>query len=1237
MRIPQGKWLPALLLLLLGAMSSAIGWLLLTESGLAFAVGRLGELSSVQIEVEGARGRLAGPLDIERISLRHARADMVIEGLSADYEPSELLGGRIAAEDVSARRIQVTVRTRTDEPATPPTFMPRWLSANLARLSVEEIIIASSGGTTLQLKQLGATVHISRTQIRFSGLSADAGNWTVAHGEGRMLARDPLVIHANSAWTAGPARELQGELRLQGDLQRMEGAVKVRVPGQATAALTLTDLATNPVWRAEIQMQSLDLAQWWQPAPLGPLNGNFIAGGGISRYGISGVLQGPGIPATGIRIQSTARFNAGVLEVDKLALSTADLKTRIEATARYDSADIQAFSAEATWRNLAWPLLGEKIFRSPEGELRLQGWETLAYQVKGTASIPGLLPIGGEARGLVTGDQLIVEAADVALLRGRVLARGSLGRQEPRAWTLVAEAQALDPAAWRKDLDGKLSFDVVASGYGLEPDSPWAGAISRLSGRFRGQAAGGQGLVRHNAGHAEFDQVTLTLGSARLALNGAIGKTRRLDAQLDSGELSRFLPELRGLVQASMKLRGADVSLSITGRDLGIGEHRAAVLSLDADLNLDDARASWARLRSSGVVIAGQSLANARLSLDGLLQDHQVELRSGAGGQAIDLLGQGRWKDGDYTLLARELVARSDELTPWQLDAPVRLAASAERAELDLACFRDGPRRVCVEARWQRDSGWSARAATEAFPLEALNLKVPGQPHYRGLLTAEGRVSGVPGLPWVAAANAEIRGAVLEYRTPSGRSQSIELGRTIVGLQTNARQHQLTVSLVDASAAQLTAELTAVRNDDLAWRALALSGQLRGSTSQLDLLPLLLPDVDRASGELKVDLDVAGTLERPLLQGKATLAEGGLDFYQANLRLRGINALMELQDGGLALNASANIGEGQLQVNGRMNWRGEALTGSLALRGENLLLVNVPEAKVTATPDLRFALDGRRIKVTGSVEIPKATIDPADTAGAVLPSPDEQLVSVESTERLAAGFEVETDVRLQLGEQVSLNAYGLSGRISGSLRTRSRPGELAVGTGELEVIEGRYRAYTRELEIERGKLLFAGGPVTDPGVDLRASRALPGRKVGVLVRGRLRKPQLSLYSEPPLPQTQIASLLIVGQSLDSLQDTDAGSLDAQRTQLIAQGSALVAGQLGRYVGLDEVGVAQDSTDNTALVLGKFLSPKLYVSYGISLVDEINTIKLRYTIGNNWAIRLESGQEASADIEYQIER
>jgi translocation and assembly module TamB len=130
----------------------------------------------------------------------------------------------------------------------------------------------------------------------------------------------------------------------------------------------------------------------------------------------------------------------------------------------------------------------------------------------------------------------------------------------------------------------------------------------------------------------------------------------------------------------------------------------------------------------------------------------------------------------------------------------------------------------------------------------------------------------------------------------------------------------------------------------------------------------------------------------------------------------------------------------------------------------------------------------------------------------------------------------------------------------------------------------------------------------------------------------LRRPQLTLFSEPSLPQAQIASMLIVGRS--SIQG-DPGAAEDELSN-VEQGGAILAGQLGKYVGLDDIGLTQDDDTGSQLVIGKYLSPRLYVSYGISLVEEINTLKLRYTIGDRWTLSLESGLEQAFDVEYRIE-
>ena len=1229
------RWLLALTAFAVVASGLGIAWLLTTEAGLARAVAMLESLDRVKIRVSGASGRLIGPLAAATIDIEHPRATIRITAFAADYEPSEILAGRISAESVSAATVSIRVHARPDSQK-PPGFLPGWLTLAIDDAGIATLDIVSPGGTETNLRDVRGSATVTRSRIEFEDLGADAGNWAIAGAGGRLYAREPMALEANAAWSLMSGGEIAGVLRAAGDFDRLQVDARIAAPGIAEARLELTDLTGDLRWHGEADIRGLDLAQWIDPAPFGPLRGRLSMQGDRKAYAASGVMHGNGLPDSGVQVDGKARYADHLVTMDQLTLSVPGATT-VQMQGTMTVAAQPAWDMDARWTDFRWPLTGVAVLKSASGTMQASGWREFRYRIDGKFAATGAAPFAGRASGQFTTTQMIVEESAWQAFGGEVTAQGMLSRDLHRAWTLTGRARQVDPATLRKDLPGRLTFGFAASGKGLDEQAPWAASVTKLSGQFRGQPASGSGIVRRQEDRLQFEHVALALGPARLRLDGTWGREPDLDARLMADDLSRFLPELGGSIDALLEMRRSEITLAFTGHDLAWGDHRALILSADAHVDRGNREHSWLRLRSNGLVIAGQALTDTRLSFDGLLKEHAVEFRAGLGDDAVELLGRGGYSDGRYRMQLQKIAATGPRTAPWSLEAPAEFSVSRDEARLAPACFVHGARRACIDGQWRRDGDWSLTASTRAFPLETLDLRVPGKPHYRGLLSVDARASGRAGERWLADVRAEIRDAVLEYRSSSGAPRVVALGRTQLTVQSLADRHLLNLRITDAADIELSADLSALRGDDLPFRELPVTGSVRGATRQVSLLPLLVEDIDLASGRLALDLAVGGRLGAPSLLGEARLTEGALDFYPVNLRLRNLQATMRLQETSVGLKASATAGTGSLHIDGRLGWRDRRLNGELALKGERLLLADVPEARVYASPDLRFVLDDRRIDISGSVTIPEARIEPAATAGAVLTSTDERIIGPETAAETTDSLEVVSDVRLVLGDKVSLDAYGLRGRITGSVRAQSAPREAAVASGELQVQDGEYRAYTRALDVERGRLLFTGGPVTDPGIDLRASRKLPGYTVGVIARGRLRQPQLTLFSEPSLPQAQIASLLIVGRSLDSLQGEDRANLESESASLATQGGALLAGQLGRYVGLDEVGLSEDQDAGAALVLGKFLSPRLYVSYGISLVDQINTFKLRYTIGDRWVIAAESGAEAAADIEYRIER
>ena len=82
---------------------------------------------------------------------------------------------------------------------------------------------------------------------------------------------------------------------------------------------------------------------------------------------------------------------------------------------------------------------------------------------------------------------------------------------------------------------------------------------------------------------------------------------------------------------------------------------------------------------------------------------------------------------------------------------------------------------------------------------------------------------------------------------------------------------------------------------------------------------------------------------------------------------------------------------------------------------------------------------------------------------------------------------------------------------------------------------------------------------------------------------------------------------------------------------------MLAQEVGQHVGI-QAGVESNLlTNDTSVVLGRYLSPRLYVGYGVSLTENLNVLKLRYSLGDHWTVRTEVGQARGADLVFTIDK
>lgn len=122
-----------------------------------------------------------------------------------------------------------------------------------------------------------------------------------------------------------------------------------------------------------------------------------------------------------------------------------------------------------------------------------------------------------------------------------------------------------------------------------------------------------------------------------------------------------------------------------------------------------------------------------------------------------------------------------------------------------------------------------------------------------------------------------------------------------------------------------------------------------------------------------------------------------------------------------------------------------------------------------------------------------------------------------------------------------------------------------------------------------------------------------------------------------MSQSEALSYLVLGRGLSTASSDETQQVSAASAALSA-GSSLIASQIGAKLGLDEAGVSESSTVGSVVGFGKYLSPKLYVGYGVSMVGSGSVLTLKYLLSRGFDIEAESSTvETKGSVNWRREK
>lgn len=606
--------------------------------------------------------------------------------------------------------------------------------------------------------------------------------------------------------------------------------------------------------------------------------------------------------------------------------------------------------------------------------------------------------------------------------------------------------------------------------------------------------------------------------------------------------------------------------------------------------------------------------------------------------QGIDLSARAEVRFGEQDVSGTVRAARINQIDAgdWELQHPFAFRIAEQQVDLDSSEWlgRLGTAQI-LQLQFGND-GLQVNANVRDVPLQLANQTLP--PNYRlsGFGNASIDVRQQAGR-WNGFLKWSQTDTVLHVTEANGDITALYVQRATanVELVDNKILAEGDLSIDPGILASATVTLDGLAPDAM------MNGNLKLTGEDWSWIAAFVPQIDAFAGVISADITALGPLDGPTFTGTAKWLDGSVVIPAYNVRLTEVGVTVTgASNGDATVEGSAQSGAGNLQIAGRLE--DLMLPGRRAqftITGQGAELANWPEYHIWGSPDIKLAGTIGAWDISGKLEVPRAIIEPrAIPENAVTESPDVEVLGEEGT--VSRQTRVTGETRLVLGDRVNFSALGLETRLRGNILFKQLEGRPISAEGRLSLVEGTYATQGQNLKIEQGELIFTG-PLDDPLVDVRAVRIIEDFdgtvKAGIHLRGRAQNLTTTVFSEPAMADANALSYLILGRPLSQASDTDGGELSGAAVALGLRQMTRFTDQIGQSIGVDELSLAGDGGETTALVAGKQVNSRLYARYAYGVFSQLGTLLLRYRLNSNLTLEAGTGENQSLDILYTIEK
>lgn len=832
---------------------------------------------------------------------------------------------------------------------------------------------------------------------------------------------------------------------------------------------------------------------------------------------------------------------------------------------------------------------------------------------------------------------LEVESARLEGDNGEVEITGELQWQEVLAWKADVALRELSSSRLYPEYPVTVSGDLSSKGQLVEGQPRVEIALHEIQGVVNEYPLSAEGAASLDGKTVNISELLVSAGDNRLQANGQVAEVFDLAFELKADRLDQLMPGLGGDLAASGTLEGnlekPLLTAVIDGKKLAFGDN--ALEQVDLNVSTEGGLVSGEGV-IKGLSLAGQLIQEAGLKASGTLQEHSLDLRAVHEIATVETVLTGGWGEERWRGRMDQLDITEKYTGHWLLAEPVDLVASASQVETGELCLQNGDANACTRVEWGSDAGIRSAGKGSNLPLAMLDTFLPESVRLRGVIGFDYDLEQTGESPSAKAKVAWSAGNMtLSGETGGARTFNYDAGQLDALFENDKLNFSGGVTLPGYAEVDARGDLLLSPEDGKH----TVDAALKASAPDLTWLDEFIPEATLLQGKLTADGQLSGELAAPVIRVDARLQDGQLKIDRTGETLDDITlSVKSVADNRFDIDGSLKAGEGTLTTKGTMVFEGVSWSTRLEIKGSQLQLLDSHEIKVQVAPDILIEANQEKVIMSGTLLIPEAAIRLSTLPESAVTETDDVIILGKGGTRPpppGEGLGFEPRLKVVLGDKVTFSGYGLDARLTGEFRTLQVKQSL-VTDGFLTINDGTYNLFGQTLVIERGRLVF-NGPLDNPGIDFRIVRDVDEVTVGMNVSGTLVRPTSSVFSNPPMSDTEAFSYLLLGRSLEGASSGDGAILMSMAKTLGVEGGSGFLSNLGAGLGIDASISTSEGFQKSELQLGKRIGENLYLKYMIGLVEDFQTVAIEYRINKNLRVEAETGTETGADLIYRIER